>query len=184
MSAALAASSLAAALLAWTIARREPSHRPIAVFFAALSSAWTGLALAGALGYPGAFGGPLGSARALAIWALARAVMERRSPALPIAIGAALASAHLALSPPWTPLLERSAWGIGTVGGIVSIGRAMRSGVEPKLAHLVVLGLTALGAARIVIGHERGPTGLAPSAFEAGAAVLVQARWLAQARRA
>jgi hypothetical protein len=183
MSATLAVSYLGAAALAWAIARRERVHRPIGVYFALLAVAWTAEAIAGSLG-----DGSLDTARAaiasLGLWAIARAVMERRSAVVPLVIAAALAIAGAlpALSGFRDPA-QQGAWVAGTLGAMVSIGCAMRRGDEPSLAHLVVLGLTALGAAQIVIGPTTDWTGLVPSTAGALAAALAQALWLARTWR-
>ena len=180
--AALALSFLVAAALAWAIARRERGHRPIAVYFALLSAGWAGEAIGGALGDRA-----LDTARvaiaSLGLWAVARVVMERRSTALPLAIAVLLAGAGAvpALSD-LRPRAHEAAWVVGTLGAMVSVQGAMRRGDEPAVAHLVVLGLTALGGAQIVVGPTDDWTRLVPSAAAAGAAVLAQGLWLARTK--
>jgi hypothetical protein len=178
----LAVSFLAAAVLGWAIALRERGHRPIAVLFSALAAAWAADAIASALGERGLETMRIAIA-SLGVWAVARVIMERRSAVVPVAIAALLAigSAIPALAE-LRAASHQGAWALGTLGAMVSIGGAMRRGDEPTVSHLVVLGLTALGAAQIVIGHTEGATGLVPSAAGAGAAVLAQALWLGLTR--
>jgi hypothetical protein len=182
---ALAFAYFIAAALAVLVARRDAAHRPLVSFFAAQAAVFAADATARAFGRPlDALETLRAAVCGLSLFAVARTVFARRSPAIPIALGAAVAFAGF--FPLWDDVrrwLHEGAWAAGVLGAMASAWCALRGRDEPRLAQFVVLTSCALGAARLAIAQESEWTGLVPQAFAATVATVAQAGWLFESRR-
>lgn len=174
----------ARAVLAWSVWRRDRAYAPIAIWTSALMLGWVAHATVELAGIQVRTVESLRvAAAALGLWAVSRAVMEQRAARVPLVLASLLIGASLA---PWigdeaADWMQDGAWVLGVAGAWWWIQHALlrERAIEPRLAHFVVLVYATLGTVSLTLDHASGWTRTTPALFATGAALIGEARWLA-----